>query len=56
MDPDTALNEILDMVTSLLEREAGKNDEAEELALRIEDLHRWISRGGLLPRAWRQKL
>lgn len=46
MDPNNALTRI---------RELIKEDGRSELSCIVEGLDRWISTGGLIPNAWREK-
>ena len=52
MDPDVALREIRSMVAAALDD--GARIDIDELAILVESLDNWISRGGFLPKSWRQ--
>lgn len=54
MDPDKALEHLLDSAKFVLGGEAGDmfEESAEELAQQLLDLDEWIRRGGFLPHAW----
>jgi hypothetical protein len=57
MDPNATLNIIIDRAESIIEAgECGggmENPEATELAEAVLNLHKWLSTGSALPRAWR---
>lgn len=62
MDPNTALREILLIANDILDNEVDDQDQitervadADTLAALVCNLHRWIKRGGFLPREWAVK-
>jgi hypothetical protein len=56
MDPDKALERLLDTARFILGGEAGDMFEecAEELAQQVLDLDEWLRKAGFLPAAWRR--
>lgn len=55
MDPNAALKKIRDLVETM----DGQPDEmivgmAEELAVLVQGLDEWLSKGGFLPKAWQR--
>lgn len=61
MDPNTALNRIIDRASFILETYHAEGEpvdlteEAMELAEACEALHGWLSKGGHLPTQWERK-
>ncbi len=55
MDPDANLKEQRDLLRKFRKRNRLTAGEAARLAELVDSLDEWISRGGFLPEAWRQK-
>lgn len=54
MDPNTLLNDILDLSAHILAH-GGRDataDDGQDLAQMVEDLNGWLLNGGFLPEAW----
>lgn len=60
MDPDIALRNLLELAKKCIADYEDPNsngidqDEANDLAMGVLDLHQWIEKGGFLPEAWRK--
>ena len=52
MDPQATLDTIRELCKEILETEEDQTDEACELADLVEELDKWITRGGMLPEDW----
>ena len=52
MDPNTALNEMVELATKIDDAQDTTLSQALGLAERVLALHEWISNGGFFPKTW----
>lgn len=54
MDPDTCLEEIRSLLNQILVTDEASEDDAIDLASRVNYLDQWLSKSGYLPADWQR--
>lgn len=52
MDPQATLDAIRQLAKEIIANDTDESDEAMELAEYVEELDKWLLKGGLLPEDW----